>query len=354
MRFYLGSHTDAAVKGIYLVDIDPTTAKLGVPQLVAETAHPTFMALSPDLKYLYAICESKEFAAEHQAAITAYAVDPKTRSLTKLNTQPSGGQGACFISTDRTGQVVLVANYSSAHVQAIPVAADGSLREPSSLHHQEGTGPNQDRQQEPHAHSILVDPTNRFALSADLGADLIYIYAMNLEKSSLTPVTPFHCPPGAGPRHLAFHPNGKLLYVINELDATVLVLDWDASAGTLTHAQTILSLPADYVLKDNTASEIAILPNAKHVYAANRGHDSIAQFSVDAKNGTLKLVGHTSTHGHGPRHFGIDPTGRVLVVANQHASNVTSFKIDPSTGTPEFLDSFSWNKPMCIRFLPDA
>ncbi|MGN6726926.1 MAG: lactonase family protein [Tepidisphaeraceae bacterium] len=351
MRFYLGSYSNPTSRGIYQCEVDGDTGKLSQPRLLTETTNPTFLALDPAATHLYALVETKAYADLNQNGVAAFAVDPKTMALKALNQQPSGGNGVCFVATDRTGTLVLVANYNSADIASIPVEPDGSLRAPASVLHQTGTGPNKSRQSEPHAHSIIADPTNRFALSADLGADLIYVYTMNLEAGTLTPTQPYRCPPGCGPRHLAFDHSGKILYVINELDATVLVLNWDATRGTLSHRQTIFSLPPGTSIENNTASEIAVHPKLPYVYCANRGHDSIAVFSQNP-DGTLTLITNVSTHGHGPRHFAIDPTGRTLVVANQHASNVVSYTIDGLTGIPAFADTFEWHKSMCIRFMP--
>jgi 6-phosphogluconolactonase len=295
------------------------------------------------------------FAGRKTGSVSGYAVIPETGKLKPLNSQPSGGPGPCHVTVDKEGKNLLVANYSGGSVAVLPIADDGSLKEPSCVIQHKGTGPNKSRQEGPHAHSINLDPAGRFAFAADLGLDKLLIYRFDAAKGTLTPSDPpfASVAPGAGPRHLAFHPNGRFAYVINEMGMTVTAFAYDAERGALKELQTVPTLPAgrETTPADSTA-EVAVHPSGKFLFGSNRGHNSIAIFSVDAETGKLTPAGHESTQGKTPRNFGIDPTGAFLLAANQDTSNVVVFRIDLKTGLLSPTgSSVQVPLPVCVKFV---
>jgi len=266
----------------------------------------------------------------------------------------SRGADPCHISLDRTGKFVLVANYSGGNLSVFPVAEDGRLGEASDFIQHKGSGPNHDRQEAAHAHWIDLSADNRFALNADLGMDEIFIYRFDASKGKLTPNDPpfAKVAPGAGPRHLAFHPNGRFAYVVDELNSTVTTFSYNAKAGTLHELQTVPTLPKDFS-GESTTAEVAVHPNGKFLYASNRGHDSLAVFAIDPSKGTLKFVEHVSVKGKTPRNFEIDPTGKRLLVANQESDNMVEFAIDQATGKLTATGTeIKVPAPVCVKFLP--
>ena len=286
-------------------------------------------------------------------SVSAFAIDTKTGGLAALNQTSSRGAGPCHVSVDKTGKCVLVANYGGGSFAAIPLKADGSLLEAVAFIQDSGSGPNAKRQDKAHAHSINVSPDNRFAVAADLGLDKVFMYRLDPEKATLEANAPAYTAvsPGAGPRHFAFHPDGRHAYVINELNSTVTAFDYDAAKGALKELQSIGTLPKDFA-GNSTTAEVQVHPNGKFLYGSNRGHDSIAVFAIDAKKGTLKLVEHVSTQGKVPRNFGIDPAGQFLLAANQNTNNVVVFRIDAKSGrlTPTG-QSVEVGAPVCVKFV---
>jgi len=350
LQVYLGTYGggDNPSRGIYRSTLDLETGKLSDPVLVAEARNPSFLEIHPNGKFVYAVSE-----AGRAGSVTAYAIDPETGDLTFLNQQPSGGSGPCHVSIDRLGKNVLVANYGSGSASVIPIQADGNLAEPTSTVQHEGSSVNSARQKGPHAHSINVSPDNRYAYVADLGIDKIMIYKFDAEKGTLTANEPpfVELKPGAGPRHFAFGPNAKYAYVINELDCTITAFDYDATSGALTPIQTIATLPSGFD-GSNTCAEIRVHPHGRFLYGSNRGHDSIAVYSIDPATGKLSLVEHETEGIKTPRNFNIDPTGTFCLVANQDGGTVVVFRIDPKTGALEPSGhKIGISKPVCIRFL---
>ena len=271
--------------------------------------------------------------------------------LAPINAESTGAGGPCYVSVTADGATVLVANYSGS-VASLPANADGRLAPAASFIPHEGSSVHPRRQRGPHAHSIVVDPSGRFALSADLGLDRVLVYRIGQTDGTLTPHDPPGAPvaPGSGPRHLAFHPNGRTLYVITELANTIIVFDWDAEAGTLSERQTIPTLPEGFDGTSYTA-EVQVHPSGRFVYGSNRGHDSLAIFAVNADTKTLTLVGHEPTGGARPRHFGIDPTGAFLIAANQDTGNLVVFRIDQQTGRLTRTGGTAQvPSPVCVRF----
>src|SRR5467141_559280 len=324
--------TKTESKGIYAYEFDSDTGKLTPKGVAAETPDPSWVAVHPNGKYAYAANESGK-----ASAVSAFAVDAKSGKLTLLNQIPALGEDPCYLSFDKTGKYVLVANYSSGTIAVFPVLADGRLGEHTALVKDEGaTGPNKERQEAPHAHWIGVTPGNLFAFVADLGLDEIMMYRFDANKGALVPHEPAFATldPGAGPRHIAIHPNGRFVYALNELKSTVTVFSSAAQKKNqpyLVLKQQVSLLPQNFSGR-NDAAEIAVHPNGKFLYASNRGHDSIAVFAIDEANGTLTSVADVSTGGKEPRHFAIDPTGKYLLAENQFSNNIVVFKIDPTTG----------------------
>ena len=330
---YFGTYTGAKSKGIYVSRFDSVTGKLSEPELVAETKNPTFLAIAPGGNFLYAVSEVDAIGGQRTGAVDAFALDAKSGKLTPLNRQLSGGSGPCHISVDASGKCLLVANYGGGSIAALPISADGSLGEAKTTIQHSGSSVNTNRQAGPHAHFILPSPDNRFTLDCDLGLDKISINRLDASAAKLTPSEPPFATvtPGSGPRHLVFSPDGKFVYVINEMAGTITVFSYVATNAAMTEVQTIATLPRDFSGKSTTA-EIALHPSGKFLYGSNRGHDSIAVFAVDQKTGMLTFVEHIATQGRTPRHFVIDPTGQWLLAENQASNSVVVFAIAADTG----------------------
>ncbi len=331
---FFGTYTGTNSRGIYVSQLDAGTGKLSAPQLAAEIKNPSFLAVSPDEHFLYAGTDAQDAGGKFCGAVQAFALENKTGQLTALNQKNSGGSGSpCHLAVDATGKCLLVANYGTGSLAALPIHADGSLGEAATMIQHHGTGPNPNRQAGPHAHSVYPSPDNHFVLNCDLGLDKVFAYRLDASAAKLTPADPPFAAvaPGAGPRHLTFSADGKFVYVINEMASSVTVCRYDAQNAALTEVQTLSTLPPNFS-GNNTAAEIVLHPNGNFLYASNRGHDSIAVFAVDKKSGRLSLVEHRSTQGRTPRCFAIDPTGRWLLAENQASDSVVVFAIDPDTG----------------------
>lgn len=350
---YIGTYTRGESKGIYAYRLQVPTGELTSLGLAAETPNPSFLALHPSRRFVYAVSEIATYEGQKSGAVSGFAVDPKTGKLSFLNKAASGGGGPCHLVVDKAGKNVLVANYGGGSVAVLPVRKDGRLAEASAFVQHSGSSVNPKRQQGPHAHSINLSPDNRFAVAADLGLDQVLVYRFDPSKGSLAANDPAYAKvnPGAGPRHFAFHPDGRFAYVINELQSTVTAFAYDAGRGVLKELQTITTLPKDFAGENYTA-EVQVHPTGKFLYGSNRGHDSIAVFAVDAAKGTLTPVEHVSTQGKTPRNFGIDPTGSYLFAANQNTGNIVIFRIDAKTGrlkpTGQVLEVPS---PVCVKFM---
>jgi len=353
LRIYVGTYTSPATgsKGIYLLELDTRSGELKPMGLAAEVASPSFLALHPNRRFLYAVGELNEFQGKKAGAVSAFAIDAQTGKLTLLNQQPSGGQGPCHVTVDPAGKCVLTANYTTGTVAALPIDNEGRLGEPTSIIQHIGSGPNTKRQQGPHAHSINLDPAGRFAFAPDLGVDKVFVYRLATKDRSLVANDPPAAPiaPVSGPRHFAFHPTGHFAYVINELTSTITAFSYDAERGSLKELQTISTLPEGFT-GDSFTADIHVHPNGKFLYGSNRGHDSIAIFAIAPDTGRLTAAGHEPTRGAWPRNLTIEPSGKWLLVANQKSNNVVTFAIDPRTGqlasTGKPLETHS---PVCLQ-----
>jgi 6-phosphogluconolactonase len=350
---FVGTYTEKESKGIYAYRFDAASSELTPLGVAAETTNPSFLAIDPSRRFLYAANEVQNYKGANSGAVTAFAIDRQTGKLSLLNEVASRGADPCYIAFDKTGKYALVANYTGGSVAVFPVRADGHIGEPSAFVQHVGSSVNRERQAGPHAHWIETTPDNRFAIAVDLGLDELLVYRFDANTGSLTPNNPPYAKldPGAGPRHLAFHPNGKFAYIVNELQSTLTALTYDKSRGALQKQQTVSTLPKGFSGSNDTA-EIQVHPNGKFLFASNRGHDSIAVFSIDSHTGTLTLVDHFPTQGKTPRNFEIDPTGSLLLVANQDTSNIVVFRINPNSGrlipTGQTLHVPS---PVCLKFM---
>lgn len=354
MHLYVGTYSGPKSKGIYRMTFDARTGALGAPELAAEGPSPSFLATDPRRRFLYAVHETGEFGGEKTGSVSAYAIDGATGALRLLNQRSSRGVYPCHISVDSTGRMVMLANYGDGVVASFPVLPDGSLGAAASVIRQAGTGPNQARQEGPHAHAIYADRTNRHALAADLGADRVFVYDMDPAAGTLraASVAPAELAPGSGPRHLAFGPGARRVYVINELVSTITACEWDAAAGMLRPGQSASTLPEGWAGQSTTA-EIEVHPSGRFVYGSNRGHDSLAIFRIEAASGGLSLVGFQPTGGRNPRNFAIDPTGSYLVAGNQDSDSIVVFRIDQRSGKLTATgQSASVGLPVALLFVP--
>ena len=352
---YVGTYTRPPSKGIYAYRFQRETGKmtpLGEAGLVAETENPSFLAVHPNGRFLYAVNEISRYQEENAGSISAFAIDRATGALTPLNRVSSRGGGPCHLSIDRTGKWLFVANYGGGSVAAFPLRDNGEIGEATAFHQHAGSSVNKARQSGPHAHQVVVSPDNRFVLAADLGLDQVLTYRLDAGAGGLAPAEPrlTTISPGSGPRHLAFRPDGKFLYVLKEMLSAVVAFRYDERRATLEELQTISTLPADFA-GENSGAEIAAHPTGRFLYASNRGHDSIAAFRIDPAAGTLTALDRTPTQGKTPRNFEIDPSGRFLIAANQNSNSLVIFRIDSQSGaltptqTPAQVPS-----PVCVVF----
>jgi len=350
---YVGTYTERTQsEGIYLLRMNRSSGELRRVGSVNAGANPSFLAIHPNGRVLYAVNELEQYQGKPTGAVSAFAIERNSGALTRLNEQPSGGGAPCYLSVERSAQVVLVANYVGGSVAMLPIQANGALAPAASVVQHTGKGPNADRQEAPHAHCILPDSSNRFVLAADLGADRVFVYRLDLDGKSLRHAEGGDAVmrPGAGPRHLAFHPTLPLVYVANELDSTVATLRFDAERGALSPQGTSSTLPAGWT-GTNYPADIHVAASGRSLYVSNRGHNSIAVFSVAESTGALALDQVVPTDGDWPRNFSLDPSGRWLLVANQRSDSIVVFGRDPETGklTPT-NQRIVIPSPVCLRF----
>lgn len=350
---YIGTYTGGKSKGIYLYGLDLTSGKLTPKSVTDGIKNPSFLAIHPNHKFLYAASElAKTDGKRGGGFVFSFAINGQTGELKKINSESAKGDGTCFVSVDHSGKCALAANYNDGSIAALPIKTDGSLSKAVSVLHHHGSSIDPKRQISAHAHSINVSPDNKFAVVADLGMDKLMIYKLLPEKAKLSANNQPFCAtaPGAGPRHVAFSPSGKFAYVSDELSCTVTAYSWDAAKGTLGEIQSTSTLPA--AVPENTVAEIQIHPSGKFLYCSNRGDDSIAMFQIDDQSGKLTTIGFVKTQGQKPRNFTIEPSGKFLVVCNQASDNVVVFQIDPSTGKLNAVgEPITVPEPVCVKFL---
>jgi 6-phosphogluconolactonase len=346
---YVGTYTTGKSEGIYGYRMDPYSGQLSRFGSF-KSVNPSFLAIDRNWNYLYAVNEVGDFLGKPSGFVSAYAID-KGGKLRLLNEQATQGADPCHLSIDHKNRTLLVANYTGGNISVFPIRSDGTLGMVSEVKQHEGSGP-KEQQKGPHAHCIIFDRSQRHALAADLGIDKVMIYRFDRATGKLTPgKQPFaDLQPGAGPRHLTFHPGGKYLYVINELNSTMTAFKYDERDGTLTHIDTVSTLPSDFSGVSYCA-DVHVSPSGKFLYGSNRGHNSIVVFAIDLRTGKLTPVEHVSTEGNWPRNFAIDPSGKFLLVANQRSDNVVVFSIDEHTGRLKPTGHVEEiPSPVCIKF----
>ncbi len=345
---YVGTYTSPKKsQGIYRMELDLATGKLSDPKLAGKVVNPSFLALHPTGKFLYAVGEIDTLATKGKktggGGVNAFAIDQKTGALKLLNQQSSEGGGPCHVVLDKAGTYAFAANYGGGNACCLPIDADGKLGAATGFVQHKG-------KKRPLAHSINLDAADRFAVVADAGLDKVFVY--RVEDGKLTANDPAHADlkPGAAPRHFAFHPDGKHAYVINESALSITAFDYDAKKGTLTEVQTVSTVPEGW--KKGSTAEVVVHPSGKFVYGSNRGHDSIAVFAVDAKTGKLTHVENQGKDIKTPRNFAIDPSGKYCLVANQDSHSVIVFRVNQETGKLEPTDvKVEIDQPVCVRFL---
>jgi len=341
VRLFIGTYTKQGGRGIYSAQLNLATGALSEPELVAATANPTFLALSPSQDVLYAVSEGPELAV-------AYRIDPASGALRALGQSGSGHPAPCHITVDRTGRTVLVTNYHSSILAAIPVAADGGLGPPHVLVHR-GSSVDPVRQTAAHVHSATVSPDNRFAIVCDLGQDRIFTYALDAAAAELAPAAPpfVATRPGAGPRHFAFAPDGRHGYAINEIDGTIATYAYAPATGALTPQSIISTLPPDFT-GPASAAELRFHPSGRWLYASNRGHDSLVCFRVEPDSGALTALDWFAAGGRNPRHFTLTPDGAWLICCHQDSNTISVFAVDPDSGRLRQLpDQAHVSMPVC-------
>jgi len=350
---YIGSYTeDGRVEGLYLARLDTGTGALRQLGQVDAGRNPSFLAIHPNGRTLYAVNEVTDYGGKSSGAVTALAIAADTGALTKLNEQPSMGSAPCYVSVDRSGVALLVANYLGGNVAMLRIRQNGALDGDATVVDHRGTGPDKERQEAPHAHCIIPDPSNRYALAADLGADRVFVYELDAERKSIHAVDDAGgvAKPGAGPRHLTFHPRLPLVYVANELDSTVSTLRFDRDRGKLSSVDIRSTLPAEWQ-GTNYPADIHLSRSARTLYVSNRGHNSLALFAIDAAKGTLTPQGTFPTGGT-PRNFKIDPTGDWVITEGQNVNKAFVQKIDRPTGKVTMTDvTMDVPAPVCIVFV---
>jgi 6-phosphogluconolactonase len=350
---YFGTQAKGPGKGFSIATFDTVTGNLSVPQFIQEAASPSFFVIDKQGKYLYSTNAVDSFQNQVSGSISAYRINPLNGNLTLLNQKSSGGQGPCYVSIDGNGKYVLAANYKGGNLSVLSIDNMGQLGKQTAFDQHTGSSVHPVRQTKAYAHCIKADPTNHFVLVTDLGVDKVYVYLFNSSDGSLKPNDPAYASltAGSGPRHFTFHPNGKWVYVVNELANSVMVFDWDNKKGSLTEIQSISTLPADFQ-GTNTGAEIAVYPNGKFLYASNRGHNSIALFNINQTNGKLELIERVSSEGNLPRNFIFDPSNKWMIVTNHGTNNAVVFKIDSKTGKLTFTGNQQpVPYPFCIQFL---
>jgi 6-phosphogluconolactonase len=352
---YVGTYTGekSSSKGIYAYRYDAATQELTPLGLAAETTNPSWVAIHPNGRFLYAVNEVGNYNGPNSGGVSAFSIDRTTGKLSFLNEVSSRGADPCYITVDPSGKYALVANYTGGSIASFPISADGKLGEASAFVQHIGHGINPKRQEAAHAHSIDLSPDERFAFVDDLGLDQLLVYKFDNKKGSLKPNNPpfAKLDAGAGPRHFALHPSGQFAYVVSEMASTVTAFSFASKTGTFNRIQTITALPEDFK-GENDDAEIAVHPSGKFLYASNRGHDSITVFAINPEKGTLTLVEHALTQGKTPRNFAIDPTGALLFAENQESNNVVVLRIDGQTGklTPTGK-KLEVGQPVSIKFL---
>ncbi|CAA9290454.1 MAG: 6-phosphogluconolactonase [uncultured Chloroflexi bacterium] len=356
MIVYVGTNTGPGkAEGIGVFRLDESTGALSHVQTVP-AENPTWVTLDPQERFLYTGTRTMQATSGPvNSSIEAYAIDQGTGTLSFVNRQPSGGNGPAYVSVHPSGRCVFAANYGSGHVAALPVGQDGRLGEPGSVIHHEGRGHHARRQEASHAHSVATDPSGQYVLACDLGVDRVFVYKVDPETAQLTPNDlPYaQLPSGAGPRHFAFDPTGRFVFVNGEMSSTVTAFAFDPERGAMQVTDTYSTVPEDVDPRaiNNSTAQVLVHPNGRFVYVSNRGHDTIAVFAFDAERGRLSPRGHVSTQGKTPRNFNIHPNGKLLLAGNQDTHTIVAFSVDGESGVLTPTGQVTQTPaPICIQF----
>ncbi len=347
LRVYVGTYTEpirfgtgkilvGKGKGIYVYELDPANGALTPAGEAPGVVNPSYLAFGPGHRFLYAVNELKSYEGQASGSISSFAVDARSGALVFLNRQPTRGTDPCHVLVDPAGRHALVANFMSGSVCVLPIRADGSLGEPCDFHQHQGSSVDPLRQRGPHAHAVTLDPAGRFAFVPDLGLDRVVVYRYEWKAGRLLPQPDIQVStqPGAGPRQLVFHPDGRLAFLVNELASTLTAFRYEAAKGALEEVQTVPALPQGFHAA-STCAEVNVSPDGTSLYGSNRGHDSIVIYRIEPDSGRLSYVGHQPSGGRTPRNFAIEPGGRFLLAANQDSDTIVTFRIDPRTGVLE-------------------
>jgi 6-phosphogluconolactonase len=339
-------------EGIYVYRLDESSGALHAVGHTSGIANPSHLALDESGAFVYAVNELKTYEGRPTGTVSAFAFDPRSGALRFLNKQLTHGTDPCHVAVDAERRYVFVANYMSGSVCVLPVRDDGSLGPASDFVQHVGSSIDPKRQAGPHAHAVILDPSNAFVFVPDLGLDKLMVYRFDPRRGMLEPsaAPPVKTTPGAGPRHLAFHPEGRFAYLVNELDSTIAALAYDAYTGRFDYIDAVSTLP-DGFTGPSTCADIHVAPSGRFVYASNRGHDTIAILAVDAASGRLRPDAHQSTQGNTPRCFAMDPSGRFLIVANQDSDNLVAFRVDPESGALRRTSEIAAPTPVCVKFV---
>ncbi|HUK91200.1 MAG TPA: lactonase family protein [Blastocatellia bacterium] len=350
---YVGTYTNGKSQGIYIYRMNAATGELTSAGVVKGVSNPSYLTIDRAGRYAYCVNELQEFNGKPGGALTSFAINSTTGDLKLLNQQPTLGKDPCHVVLDPANKYALAANYTSGSVAVLPVQQDGALAAATDLVQHSGASVNRDRQEGPHAHCIAFDPEGRFVMVADLGLDKLMLYRLDPQRGKLIANDPpwVATKPGAGPRHIAFHPSGRFVYAINELDSTVTAYSYDRDRGIPAPLQTASTLPQGFS-GANTCAEIEVSPTGRFLYGSNRGHNSIVIFGIEPATGTMKYLGHQSTNGKTPRNFAIAPGGRFLFAANQDSDSIVGFRVNSGDGglTPIGV-TIAVPSPVCVKFL---
>lgn len=347
---YIGTFTDKTSEGIYLYYFNEETGELRYYDVVENVADPSFLALGSD-STLYAINALFEYQGQPTGSVSAFSIERESGKLIPLNVQLSQGRRPAYVCVDRSGKYVLLANYGEGNIVVLPLLSDGRLGPATDIVQHVGTGMHP-RQEAPHAHSVITDPSNSFALAADLGTDTIYVYRFDPKKGKLEPHRQYKTAPGSGPRHIVFHPSNCYAVTIHELNSTITLYRWEEYKGELTLLETISTLPQGTSI-DNTAAEVKFSACGQFLYVTNRGHNSIGLYAFNEDTGQLSYLNHYDCKGDVPRHFTLSPNGKFLLVANQESSSIVPFHLDRETGGLTFTGNVvKVPTPVCLMFLP--
>ncbi|MCM3699310.1 lactonase family protein [Paenibacillus macerans] len=348
LLLFVGSYAETADPGVYVYELDASSGQMNRLSAVSGLKNPTFVSVDEADGRLYAISETVS-EGERVGEATAFAIDPAKGELRELNRTLTIRPSSSHIQLDRTNRFAAVSGYHGGNVGLIDVQPDGLVGKLTDERQHEGKGADPSRQDRPHPHSVIFSPDNRFALVADLGLDLIVVYELDVQAKRLVRKGEAHTPPGAGPRHMAFHPNGRFLYSINEVNSSISAFSYDPESGQLELLDTVPTLPAGFTA-ENTTAEVAISKDGRYLYGSNRGHDSIVQFAIDPSSGKLTYVEHVSSEGGHPRHFALTPDGKHLIAANRDSNNLALFTVDGETGQLKFTGhTAEVSKPVCVK-----